>query len=208
MPGHLLTVTRSAQSFELRLDSGTALQANYSYLLVERSNYALYGEVRFPANPQRKVSSRDWTLTRHVPKIFVTPGLRLKLFPRKPVAPYFAVGAGYAAFEQSTATPAARPNTASRELSHGAFDFGGGVDVRFWRFIGLRAEVRDFYSGSPAYNSAAFSGGQHNLVAGGGFVLRFHQPAIAIAVLCTGYEVSLAAPPGRFCGNAAAPGSF
>ena len=156
------------------MGSGTALQANYGYRLVERSNYALYGEVHFLANLQRKVSSQDQTLTRDVATIFVTPGLRLKLFPRKVVAPYFAVGAGYAAFEQSTATLDAKPNSASRELSRGVLAFGGGVDVRFWRFIGLRAEVRDFYSGSPAYNSAAFRGGQHNVVAGGGLVLRFH----------------------------------
>lgn len=37
----------------------------------------------------------------------------------------------------------------------------------------LRAEIRDFYGGSPAYNTRAISGGQHKVVAGGGLVLRF-----------------------------------
>ena len=172
--GRLLAVSRSGSSTKLELGSATALQANYGYRLVERSNYALYGEVHFLANPQRKVNSPDQTLTRDVATIFLTPGLRVKLFPRKAAAPYFAVGGGYAAFEQSTARLDAKPNAAARELSRGVFDFGGGVDVKFWRFIGLRAEVRDFYSGSPAYNSTAFRGGQHNVVAGGGLVLRFH----------------------------------
>ena len=144
----LLNATRCGQPSKPELDSGTALQAYYGYRLVERSNYALYGEVHFLANPQRKVAT-----------IFLTPGLRVKLFPRKAVAPYFAVCAG---------------DAASRELSRGGFDFGGGVDVGFWRFIGLRAEIHDFYSGSPAYNPAAFRGGQHNVVADGGLVLRFH----------------------------------
>ena len=45
-------------------------------------------------------------------------------------------------------------------------------NVRAWKFIGLRAEIRDFYTGSPAYNSA-IRGGQHNVVAGGGIVLKF-----------------------------------
>jgi hypothetical protein len=39
--------------------------------------------------------------------------------------------------------------------------------------LALRLEARDFYSGSPSFNVAGISGGQHNQVAGGGFVLRF-----------------------------------
>jgi hypothetical protein len=85
--GGLLNATRSGLASKLEPGSGTALQANYGYRLVERSNYALYGEVHFLANPQRKVSSQDQTLTRDVATIFLTPGLRVKLFPRKAVAP-------------------------------------------------------------------------------------------------------------------------
>ncbi len=64
-------------------------------------------------------------------------------------------------------------NPAPRFLHRGALDFGGGADVRFWRFIALRGEIRDFFTGSPAYNALSITGGQHNVVAGGGFVLRF-----------------------------------
>jgi hypothetical protein len=49
------------------------------------------------------------------------------------------------------------------------------VDVRVWRWIALRGEIRDFYAGSPSYNLPGLGGGQHNLVAGGGFVLRFRS---------------------------------
>ena len=34
-------------------------------------------------------------------------------------------------------------------------------------------KVRDFYAGAPAYNSSSLHGGQHNVVAGGGLVLKF-----------------------------------
>ena len=34
-------------------------------------------------------------------------------------------------------------------------------------------EIRDFYSGAPDYNQAAFRGGQHNVVAAGGVLLKF-----------------------------------
>ncbi len=171
--GGLLSKARESGPARLELGSGVALQANYGYRFFERPNYALYGEVHFLANPQRQVTSADQTLTRDVATIFLAPGLRLKFLPHKAIAPYVAAGAGYAAFEQSTARLDSQPNSASRELSRGVFDFGAGVDVKFWRFVGLRAEVRDFYAGSPAYNTRVIGGGQHNVVAGGGLVLRF-----------------------------------
>jgi opacity protein-like surface antigen len=171
--GGLLNQTRTNGSTKLDLSPGVALQANYGYRLLERQKFALYGEVHFLANPQRTVSSSDQTLTRDVATIFVTPGIRVKFLPRKAISPYLAIGGGYAAFEQSVTRLDGKPNGASRELSRGAFDFGGGVDVKFWRFVGLRAEIRDVFTGSPAYNTNLVAGGQHNVVAGGGFVLRF-----------------------------------
>jgi hypothetical protein len=53
-------------------------------------------------------------------------------------------------------------------------DFGAGIEVHVWRFIALRGEARDFYTGSPAYNIATVSGGQHNVVATGALVLGWH----------------------------------
>ena len=44
-----------------------------------------------------------------------------------------------------------------------------------WRWIGLRGEIRDFYSGTPAYNISGTGAEQHNIVAGGGFVLKWGE---------------------------------
>src|SRR5215469_9458314 len=85
-------------------------------------------------------------------------------FARRWTSPYFAIGSGWADYEQSTTTLEGRPNAAPRTVNHGVFDYGGGVDFKFWRFVGLRAEIRDFYTGSPSYNAPALSGGQHNVV--------------------------------------------
>ena len=67
-----------------------------------------------------------------------------------------------------------QPNQAPRELARGVFDFGAGVDVQVWRFVALRGEARDFYTGAPNYNVASVSGRQHNIVAMGALVLRWH----------------------------------
>jgi opacity protein-like surface antigen len=119
------------------------------------------------------VNSANDTVTRDAATIFLTPGVRVKFLPNRAASPYVAAGGGWAVYEQSTNTLSGAPNPAPRVTHHGAFNFGAGVDVRVWKLIGLRAEVRDFYAGAPSYNTTAIRGGQHNVVAGGGFVLRF-----------------------------------
>jgi hypothetical protein len=47
------------------------------------------------------------------------------------------------------------------------------VDVRVFRFIALRGEVRDFVTGKPNLNVQVQQGTQHNVVGSGGIVLRF-----------------------------------
>jgi hypothetical protein len=42
-----------------------------------------------------------------------------------------------------------------------------------WRFPGLCAEIRDYYTGAPVYNAPPIRGGQYNVVADGGIVLKF-----------------------------------
>ena len=171
--GGLFGAQRNGAATRLDLGPGIALQVNYGYRLLGNETAALYGEVHFLANPLREVSSADQTLTRDAATIFLTPGIRVKFFPSRRVAPYLAAGGGWAVYEQSTTTLNGSPNPASRLVNHAAFDYGGGVDVKFWRFVGLRAEVRDFYAGGPSYNTTAIYGGQHNVVAGGGLVLQF-----------------------------------
>ena len=98
----------------------------------------------------------------------------MKFAPVACISPYLAAGAGAAWYEQSTVQLNGAPNSAPREAIHGAFNVGGGLDVRVWRWLALRGEIRDFYTGSPAYN-VPLTGGQNNLVAGAAFVLRWHE---------------------------------
>ena len=172
--GGLLSSERNGGVTHLDLGSGVAFQVNYGYRLWIGDKAALYGEVHMLANPLRDIRSVDPALTRNVATLFVTPGIRLKFRPTGRIAPYLAVGGGWADYEQSTMTIAGASNPAPRTVNHGAFDYGGGVDFKFWRFIGLRAEMRDFYAGSPAYNATSVGGGQHNVVLGGGLVVKVH----------------------------------
>jgi hypothetical protein len=124
------------------------------------------------ASPLRDVSSSVTTATHDFSSLYLTPGIRVKFLPSSRVSPYVLVG-GYADYEQSTTLINGQPNLPSLELARGVFDFGAGLDVRRL-FNALRGEARDYYTGTPGYNVATISGGQPNIVATGGFVLRWH----------------------------------
>jgi len=159
----------------LRLGSGIALQSNFARRIFEKRSYALYGEVHFLASPLREVRSTVDTATRDVATLYVTPGVRVKFAPRSRVSPYLAGGGGLAWYEQSRTQLNGSPNAAPRELLRGAFGLGGGVDVGVLRWLALRGEIRDFYTGAPAYNLAWIRGGQHNVAIGAAFVIRWRE---------------------------------
>jgi hypothetical protein len=176
--GRILGPTRDlAAPFrgEIEQGNGTALQANYGYRLVGGDHAALYLYAHFLANGQRVFRSDISVASTDVATLYVTPGFRLKLLPSRFVSPWVEAGGGYALYEQSKLRVDGQPNNAGRFLHRGAFQFGGGADTRLWRFVGLRFEVRDFYTGNPGFNVPVRGSAQHNLVIGAGFVLRFGE---------------------------------
>lgn len=169
--GRIAESTRTATAGDVKLDSGIALQANYGCAFLQHGRFALSAELHFLANGQREIRSANALATRDVASLFVTPGLRVAFMPRGRFVPYVAGGGGYALYEQSVQRLDGGSNQAPRFTHRGAVMFGGGVDVPVWRWLGVRGEVRDFYTGNPSFNSVLRSSGQHNVVMSGGFVL-------------------------------------
>jgi hypothetical protein len=153
---------------------GLALQANYGYRVVDGDWAALYVDGNVLANPLREIASANQAVTRDYASLYLTSGLRLKLLPDERISPYTFVGGGLAWYEQSTTLLDGSANPVARNLYRGALTFGAGVDVGVRKWLDLRGEVRDFYTGSPAYN-IPLGGGQHNVSLTGGFVLRWGE---------------------------------
>lgn len=171
--GRVVSTDRTAPGgITLRQDSGTAWQANYAYRLIDLKLAALSVGVHFLANPGRNISSNDSTVPQNLASLYITPDVVLKFLPGAKIEPWVTVGAGYAQYESSDFLLNGSPNQGKIRVHRGALVYGGGIDVPVLRFLALRGEVRDFYTGSPSLN-VGVSGGQHNVVAGGGFVLRF-----------------------------------
>jgi len=105
-----------------------------------------------------------------ISSVFVTPSLRVKFAPGFPVSPWASIGGGWAHY-----------HLAGPSENKGALQFGGGVDIKTGiPLLGFRAEVRDFVTGQPDFGILSIQtvgsqslGRRHNVLAGGGIVLRF-----------------------------------
>jgi hypothetical protein len=134
-------------------------------------------EVPFAGIPSQTLhlSTAPSTVFAHMSSIYITPGFRLKVAPAAPISPYVCLGGGIA-----------RYSLANGSTKKGAIQYGGGVDFKTgFPFLGFRGEVRDFLTGDPNFNLAnpvpigfkptSNQKGlhRHNILAGGGLVLRF-----------------------------------
>ena len=155
-----------------QISADRSLGVNYGHHFLGGRKAALFGEIEFVALPNRHVNSATAIVPTSYASLYVTPGLRLKLFPNSRLCPWGAIGGGYALYEESAQLSNGQKTT-TKFLNRGVFSYGGGLDYRLARFIGLRGEIRDFFSGNPNLNVALSSSTQHNLVASGGIILHF-----------------------------------
>jgi hypothetical protein len=157
----------------LSINSGLAYQATFARRFT--NNGTGFGfEVPFVALPSQSVQSNSIFVPRNYASIFLTPGFRVTFASHAAISPWASVGGGYARFAESTTLVTGAPNTFTKGTNKGALQFGGGVDFRTpIKFLALRAEIRDFFTGEPRLNFPRPGSGQHNVITSGGFVLRF-----------------------------------
>jgi hypothetical protein len=170
IPGQTRSFQGSAGTAQISADRSFGI--NYGHRFVGAKIAALYGEIEFAAIPNRPVTAANATVPQNYASLYLTPGVRLKFFPGSRLSPWAAIGGGYALYQESAQLSNGQ-STTNKFLNRGVFDYGGGLDYRLFRFIGLRGEVRDFVSGNPNLNNSLSSSTQHNVIASGGIILRF-----------------------------------
>lgn len=173
--GGIATQDRSAiDGTNVSLNSATALQATYAHQIFEHERIRFLVGVHFLANGSRQVRSLNSAVPSSVATLYVTPDVALKFAPHSRFQPWLAIGGGYAQYESGKKVQDNSANAGKFRIHRGALVYGGGLDISVRSWLALRGEIRDFYSGSPQLN-VPLVGGQHNVVAGGGFVFRFGQ---------------------------------
>ncbi|HET9838080.1 MAG TPA: hypothetical protein VFR84_07585 [Candidatus Angelobacter sp.] len=157
----------------LKTDHHIFLEGVPAFRLANAHVASLYLEVPIAGIPSTKLtlSTTPTTLIDHINTLFITPSLRLKLLPVAPISPWVSFGGGWARYGLDSGT----------RTNKGAVQYGGGLDFKTgFPVLGFRAEVRDFVTGDPNFGLGSVLAGNtkgglhhHNVLAGGGIVLRF-----------------------------------
>ena len=170
IPGQTRSFQGSAGGAQISADRSFGI--NYGHRFLGAKIAALYGEIEFVAIPNRALTAATAAVPQNYAALYLTPGLRLKFLPASRLSPWVAIGGGYSLYQQSAQLSNGQ-NTTNKFSNRGVFEYGGGLDYRLFRFVGLRGEVRDFFSGNPNLNVALSTSTQHNVVASGGLILHF-----------------------------------
>ena len=156
----------------INIGAGIGFGANYGYRFFVTRQIGISGEAQLLTSPLQGIESNVRGATHDFAGLYVVPGIRASFRPSARLSPYVVIGGGYALFEQSLTRIDGAVNQAPRYTHRGALAYGGGIDVRVWRFVSARWEVRDYYSGNPSLNVRVTESGLHNVAFGAGIVLR------------------------------------
>lgn len=141
--------------------TGQYFGANYAHRILKRDHASLSGEFSFIASPNRVADFVRPLATRDVASLYAMPGLRVSFRPDERFSPFVAGGLGLAVYERSTLLQNGTPYVGSRVNNRFGGNFGGGMDMKIYKFAGLRFEARDYYAE------------RHNLTVGIGLHLRW-----------------------------------
>jgi len=157
----------------VRSGKGLTFEVNYARRLLGTQVYAVSGEVPAVFNLDEDLGSGGDVVPSGYKQIFVTPSVRLNLFPATAVSPWVSFGGGFGHFSESNNLNYYGTNPGGSTTS-GVIQGGLGLDVRVWHRFSIRGEVRDFWSGTPDLPLAdTGKTRQHNFFVGGGVVYHF-----------------------------------
>lgn len=170
--GAKITPTVGSGTTETSFATRFAFEANYAAQLAHVPAIALHLEIPALFTPSTDLTTSSPTALRSYSSFFITPALRLKLLPGSPVSPWVSAGGGIVHFNPGSTTQGGT-TVSTQNVTKGAAQAGVGADLHPPLLpVAFRVEVRDFYSGLPDLNSATIKV-RHNLLVGGGLVLRF-----------------------------------
>jgi hypothetical protein len=166
-------------SRRVHVDSGVALEGVYGRRVLEVPLASLYLELPVVGVPARRLNPALVSFPAFPPAptrsdlaaIFVTPSLKVKFLAEAPISPIISIGGGLAHYRSNFEF--SPQNTGLVSTTTGAFQFGGGVDIKTpMEPLGFRLEVRDFQAGNPGTGFGQLDH-RHNIFAGVGVVFRF-----------------------------------
>lgn len=160
----------------IHFGDGISFEGEYAYRFWVTPIYSISGEVAAMYEPQSNLNAGAYgfsVVPTDIKSFFITPAARVNLFPTNAVSPWVSFGAGFGHFSESKNLVYGGMNPGTSSTS-AVIEGGLGLDVRVWRKLSIRGEVRDFWSGEPDFPLAPTGHSrQHNYFVGGGAFWRF-----------------------------------
>jgi hypothetical protein len=155
---------------------GLSVEGEYARRFLVTPIYAVSAEAVFLYNKDEDINGGAY-LNAVVPpqlsELFVTPAARVNLFPTTAVSPWASLGVGFGHIGQGSALIYGGANP-GKSTTSAVIEGGFGLDVKVWKRLSIRGEVRDFWSGEPDFPLAPTGKSrQHNYFVGGGAFWRF-----------------------------------
>lgn len=160
----------------IHFGKGLSFEGEYARRFLVTPIYAISGEVPVAYNHDIDVNGGVYgqaVVPSDMSSLFVTPAARANLFPTTAVSPWVSLGAGFGRFTEGNMLVYGGKNP-GKSTTGFVLQGGLGLDVRAWKNLSIRGEVRDFWSGEPDFPLAPTGKTrQHNFFVGGGVFWRF-----------------------------------
>jgi len=156
--------------------NGLSFEIDYARRLLVTPVFSVSGEALLMVDHDEDINggtSGHAVLPQQLSEVFVTPAVRLNLFPTTAVSPWVSLGGGFGHIGESSMLLYGGTNP-GKSTTSGVLEGGLGLDVKVWKQLSIRGEVRDFWSGAPDFPLAPTGKTrQHNYFVGGGVFWRF-----------------------------------
>ncbi|HEY6373781.1 MAG TPA: outer membrane beta-barrel protein [Candidatus Sulfotelmatobacter sp.] len=156
--------------------NGLSFDVEYARRFWVTPIYSIAGEAVLMYNKDQDINGGSYgfaVVPAQLSQLFVTPAARFNLFPTTAVSPWVSVGGGVGHISQNSQLLYGGANP-GKSATSAVFEGGLGLDVKVWRQLSIRGEVRDFWSGAVDFPLAPTSKSrQHNFFVGGGAFWRF-----------------------------------
>src|SRR5579863_888602 len=161
---------------QIAFGKGLTFEGEYARLFLVTPIYSVAAEALVAYNHDIDVNGGAYgyaVVPPSLKSLFVTPAARVNLFPTTAVSPWVSLGGGFGHFSEASTLIYGGANP-GKSTSAFVLEGGFGLDVKVWRKLRLRGEVRDFWSGEPDFPLAPTGKTrQHNYFVGGGATWRF-----------------------------------
>lgn len=162
----------------IHFGDGLTFEGEYARHILVTPIYSISGEVVGNFDHKLKLNAGVYpnaVVPNTLSTFFITPAARVNLFPTTAVSPWISLGAGFGHISEGNlliyGDGAKNPG---KSTTSATIEGGFGLDVKVWKRLSMRGEVRDFWSGEPDFPLAPTGKSRmHNFFVGGGAFWSF-----------------------------------